>query len=530
MQNHHQTTLALAICAALGCAPAAAATFDVTSNADAGTGSLRQALIDANANTEADTINMSSISGQTINLTSGQLSTTYDDLIINGADVTIDAGGSSRVLYSFSTDLTMNNVTLTNGSVNGSGGGISSISGDLTLNDSTITANSAGDGDGGGVYFGRYYYSDDPDLTISASTISANTATIDGGGLAASTYGNVTINASTISANTAGDDNGGLYAYVYGGANVTVSNSTISGNTASDEVGGLYIYSYQGDVSVSDSTISGNVAGGDYGGLLATAEDAPDVVVTLENTTISNNQAAYFAGASLDTDEQGQTRVTNSTIFGNTATVDFAGLSVFSRYYDTNISPEVIIEYTTVTGNTATGQNAGVALLGNDNSRQNIVASAIFGNTAASDADMFISPASETAEMTFSLLGVNPTTGTLNKDMVSTSLTGQNPLLGPLANNGGLTLTSLPGNGSPLLNVVPSGSSGCGVSITTDQRGEPRPAEGACDIGSVEVQVNALPPPAAVPTLNRLSLLLMAGLLGLGAIFGWRRSERSRTG
>ena len=528
--QQHKTILTLAICAALGSTTAAAATFEVTSNADAGAGSLRQALVDANANAEADTINMSSISGQTINLTSGQLYTSYDDIVINGAGVTIDAGGSSRVMLSSVSDLTLNSVTLTNGLVDGSGGGIFSFAGDLTLNDSTITANSAGDGDGGGVFFGRYLYSDDPDLTINASTISANTATIDGGGLAASTYGNVTINASTISDNTADFDNGGLYAYVYGGANVIVSNSTISGNTALDDVGGLYIYSYQGDVTVSGSTISGNVSSDRYGGLLATAEDAPDVNVTLENTTITYNQAAFFAGASLDTDEQGQTRVTNSTISGNTASADFAGLAVFSRYYDTNISPEVIIEYTTVTGNTATGQNAGVAMFGNDSSRQNIVASVISGNTAASDADMFIDPTSETVDMTLSLLGVDPTTGTLNKDAVSMSLTGQNPLLGPLANNGGPTLTHLPGAGSPLLNTIPSGSAGCGVSITTDQRGESRSAEGACDIGAVEVQGNALPPPAAVPMLNRLGLLLMAGLLGLGAMLGWRRSERKSTG
>jgi len=59
------------------------------------------------------------------------------------------------------------------------------------------------------------------------------------------------------------------------------------------------------------------------------------------------------------------------------------------------------------------------------------------------------------------------------------SLTLAAPGLGPLADNGGLTLTHEPEARSPLVDA----GTMCGA---TDQRGRARPAAGACDIGAVE--------------------------------------------
>jgi hypothetical protein len=64
------------------------------------------------------------------------------------------------------------------------------------------------------------------------------------------------------------------------------------------------------------------------------------------------------------------------------------------------------------------------------------------------------------------------------------------PLLGPPANNGGPTLTLLPGAGSPALDRVPSGTVAC---KPVDQRGVSRPQGSACDIGAVEVVPPASP-------------------------------------
>ncbi len=61
------------------------------------------------------------------------------------------------------------------------------------------------------------------------------------------------------------------------------------------------------------------------------------------------------------------------------------------------------------------------------------------------------------------------------------NLIGFDPLLGPLANNGGSTLTLLPLLGSPAINAGDNAS--CPA---FDQRGFPRPMDGICDIGAME--------------------------------------------
>jgi hypothetical protein len=66
--------------------------------------------------------------------------------------------------------------------------------------------------------------------------------------------------------------------------------------------------------------------------------------------------------------------------------------------------------------------------------------------------------------------------------------------LGPLADNGGPTMTHKPGaggfgDGSAAIDVIP----GDACDLIEDQRGEPRPETGGtmCDVGSVEVQRRA---------------------------------------
>ena len=87
---------------------AQAATYTVTSLADSGAGSLRQAIADANANPGADTIVLS-VTGA-ITLTSGVLAIT-DSLTIQGPGagrLAVDGNGISRVFLTSGagTDLT----------------------------------------------------------------------------------------------------------------------------------------------------------------------------------------------------------------------------------------------------------------------------------------------------------------------------------------------------------------------------------------------------------------------------------------
>ena len=60
--------------------------------------------------------------------------------------------------------------------------------------------------------------------------------------------------------------------------------------------------------------------------------------------------------------------------------------------------------------------------------------------------------------------------------------------------------------------------------LITDQRGDPRGAGAAADIGAVEMAV-AAPAPAAAPTLPAWAALLLGVLLGCT---GWLRPRRRR--
>jgi hypothetical protein len=71
-------------------------------------------------------------------------------------------------------------------------------------------------------------------------------------------------------------------------------------------------------------------------------------------------------------------------------------------------------------------------------------------------------------------------------------------ILGPLANNGGPTLTHLPLPGSPAIDTGDDGVCNAAPVNGVDQRGWLRPAGFACDIGAVEA--GGLPPATPTPT------------------------------
>jgi len=131
-------------------APARAAGFTVTTLADSGDGSLRQAVLDANALPGADTIRFADGFVGTIGLTGGQLSIA-DHLTIDGpgADrLAVSGNGQSRV-FRISGGLTVaiDGLTITDGRAVGDGGGILNTGSTLTL-DRVVLSNNRGDGAG----------------------------------------------------------------------------------------------------------------------------------------------------------------------------------------------------------------------------------------------------------------------------------------------------------------------------------------------------------------------------------------------
>jgi filamentous hemagglutinin family protein len=129
-------------------------TFTVLNNSDTGSGSLRQAISDANAASGADSIAFApATNGTPIVLTSGELTVSDSaGLTINGNGQTntiIDGNNTSRVFNVTAGDITFDGVTIRNGNTPGDGGGILA-NGNVTLNNSTMSNNQATGGYGGG--------------------------------------------------------------------------------------------------------------------------------------------------------------------------------------------------------------------------------------------------------------------------------------------------------------------------------------------------------------------------------------------
>ena len=240
-----------------------AAIYTVTTNADSGAGSLRQAVSDANGTAANDVIvfnipaaNCNATTGVcTITLASEIIITNNGSLTIQGTGanrLTISGGGVSRIFSSNSATFTLSGATLTNGNgagalSNGTGGAIFADSGTLVLRAVNVTGNTASVGGiAGGVHFvgganhqitnstisnnnGRAncggFYNDGGTLTMTNTTVSGNQTAGFGGGFCTA-GGMTTVRSSTVAGNTGG--NGGGF---YTGSTLTIGNSIVAGNT-----------------------------------------------------------------------------------------------------------------------------------------------------------------------------------------------------------------------------------------------------------------------------------------------------------
>lgn len=316
-----------------------------TTNSADGVCTIREAIINANndaatwtncpAGTGADVISFSVVG--TITLTSALPNITdVDGLTINGGNnITISGNNLFRIVaLNANAPATLQNITLTAGSVNGSGGAISNA-GNLTianvsfLNNLTIT-NVANDG-------GAINNLATGILTITNSTFTGN-YTLDNGGAIHITGGTVSVAGSsfTNNNNAAIDDGGAIYLNA---GTLTVSSSTFSGNRANEEGGA--IFKNGGTLTIDGSSVfDGNISVNDGGGLYAI--NAGNTTIT--NSTfrnhidagINNGGAIYFATGTLN--------ITGSTFTANRAPLNLGGALYFASGTGT-------ISSTTFTGN-----------------------------------------------------------------------------------------------------------------------------------------------------------------------------------
>ncbi len=261
------------------------ATLMVTNDGDAGIGSLRQAVLDANATPAVDVIEFDpSLNESIIFLLSGQLHIT-EPLTVDASNlpgsVTIDASYSSRAFEiddgtANPIDVDFNKLTITSGYSIGDGGGIHN-SENLTLTGCMIRNNTTQSGFVGGGIFS------DGTLTIRESTISHNTSSAGGGVHQRS--GDLELSGSTIYSNLSLTDAGGIWSENQG-YRTTITNSTISQNFATYDGGALLNAS--GLTIIANSTITENYAGLGLGSGVASSANT-NTSTTVVSSIISGN-------------------------------------------------------------------------------------------------------------------------------------------------------------------------------------------------------------------------------------------------
>jgi hypothetical protein len=465
---------------------------------DSGAGSLRAAIEQANLDMAQDTITFAPALAGTITLSSALPDLSTNMIIAGPGPSTLTVASnfpppssgavSGVVTVSAGASVSISGLTITGGNNTSTGGGGIENAGTLTLVNLRISGNSSGQG--GGIYTNGM-------LTVEDTTLTGNSAA-SGGGI--SNAGTLTLENSTVSDNTAvsaglgngiggGIDNTGTLTLlntvisdndnaggplgnangggIYSTGTLSVQNATISGNSA---ILGAGIYN-AGTASVVNTTISGNSGAGSrlaFGGGIYNAGK-----LTLEDSTVSGNSTVsdFKLGSGGGIYNTGTVTLINDTVSGNDANTSGDGILNTGN---------IFLTYSTISGNFISGTDSGDGIENLSTQNRAVVAiDTIFD----SDGGASVSGGGGGA---FQSLGHNLFSDNPDFTVLSTDLINTNPMLGPLAANGGPTLTEALLPGSPAVNAgVPV------AGVTTDQRGIYRPQGAAPDIGAFELQ---LPP------------------------------------
>jgi hypothetical protein len=376
-------------------------------------------------------------------------------------------------------------------------------------------------------------------VTIAGLTISGGDGGKQGGGGILNDHSTLTLDSCAVqnSFTAQFSAGGGIYNDGSAGtATLTILNSSVSGNYAYDAGGGIYNDGYNGGnaiVSLTNSTVNGNTAaytGFPTGGGAAGGIYNGGGTLTITDSVVSNNYAGvsdpFPVGSGGGIVNDGTLTITSSSVSGNQAYLSGGGIENGGT---------LTISGSTISGNGATGQHDGKpwghgggisgtvtltnsTLSGNGASLSGgglegggvINNSTISGNgnggisTSGIEIGNTILNNNSGANIdgTATSLGYN-----ISTDDGGGNLTGPgdqintDPMIGPLQDNGGPTFTHALLPGSPGINT---GDPNFTPPPSYDQRGSPfvRVFNSRIDIGSFEVQPprRATPAPRQRPT------------------------------
>jgi len=312
-------------------------------------------------------------------------------------------------------------------------------------------------------------------VTMKRGNFSVGSLFGTGGGIRNS--GTLTLADCVLSENFTGGGGGGA---VYNTGDLTVIRSTLTRNETPRAGGAIANFAnpgYAGGiVKVSDSVISSNY-GADGGGI---SNISGTVIIT--GSTISDNFAVQAGGISNSNGSFNTMTLTNVTVSGNRAN-QAGGILNSSTMHLNNV---------TITNNTAqwsSDPNRGIGggLLGVVTLQNTLIA----GNFAAGNFGFPPGPDCYTGGGALTSQGYNliqNTNGCTIFGDTTGNITGQDPKLGLLTDNGGRTPTHALADSSPAIdagNPAKPGSGGAACAAL-DQLGFLRPLGVRCDIGAFE--------------------------------------------
>jgi hypothetical protein len=272
-------------------------TFTVTNTRDGGTGSLRAEISDAH---KGDTIACSSsLNGQTITLTSGEL-LIKKNLTIAGpgaGQLTVSGNNASRVfeIASGCTD-TLSDLTIT------AGAGVYA-SGSTHSSKCVLSASVSSTIQGGAIH-------NEGTLTVNGRTLSGNSASVGG---AIQNYGTAAVSSSSIISGNSAAQGG----WIWNNGTLNITDSILSGNGNRTDGGGI---SNNGTATVSSNTFSGNL------GIRGGAIENWAGTLSVSGCARSSNSASYEQGAMFI--NGGGVTLTGDTMISNTATSYSGGILI----------------------------------------------------------------------------------------------------------------------------------------------------------------------------------------------------------
>jgi predicted outer membrane repeat protein len=468
--------------------------FTVLSAGDGTVNSLRYAIL----NTCADTIVFDpSFSGGTLAITLGEMDIDRNVAILGlgSANLTLDGGSNSRLFkVRIGKTVEISSIKIQNGDAAAADGGGIYNSGLLTMTDVIFTNNNADEG-------GALFSNDIGNLIVDSCKFIGNTSTGNGGAVAL--FNHNTNSADFTSCkflnNFSAATGGGIFADSTG--TKTFNNCEVHQNTATFNGGG--IYATQGALLMDSSSVWGNFAANGGGIFFSNSNGFVIRASTFFSDTATNNGGAINAFNSGGV-------IQNCTFESNYALTSIGG-AIYSDGGNIDLNSNTITQnYANLEGGGFAGLNGGLVL----NFNNNIIAEN--HNLVDVTPDFYNIGGATITSAGYNYIGVGDATGTA-VTWDANDITGllASPILadlGPLQDNGGITLTKRPLCSS---NIIDAGDPT--NAPAADQLGQPR--VGQPDIGSFELQLSVLPDAtvsgSAVMCRNRIaSDSLLINLVG----------------